>query len=370
MVNNHYPYWIAIIQWNGKSKKGKNSHYMDVNAAWKGKGKGKPPASFGRPPANAYATEAFYGLEMKDLRQRNRFTCYLMNWLHQWIQIGFSLKSILFAAIYAPVSPIPQPLSSRSTCGRLFGNGCWGQAKYKVTNVTITSHVSGKSRSCQSYTGRPPWIPCDHGTYLINCFGIPYPYVPYVLYVITIVFLLLVFLLLVLLFLLFFFYWYHYYIIILHVICPIVRSHMVLIHYISHMFFCWLQIPITLWVNPGQVTQDSLSTSEIPKKATGSPWPSSVQSFIVYIHIHIHIHIYIYIYIYLYLYIYIYIYIDIYSFSLNTGNRPKTGWLGGIPPSPRIWSWRLDDANPLWKPPNIWIIYIYIYIYIYIIDIL
>jgi hypothetical protein len=52
---------------------------MDVNAAWKGKGKGKPPASFGRPPANAYATEAFYGLEMKDLRQRNRFTCYFLN---------------------------------------------------------------------------------------------------------------------------------------------------------------------------------------------------------------------------------------------------------------------------------------------------
>ena len=49
----------------GKSKKGKSSHYMDVNAAWKGKGKGYSSGSSGRPPVNAYATEAFYGLEMK-----------------------------------------------------------------------------------------------------------------------------------------------------------------------------------------------------------------------------------------------------------------------------------------------------------------
>ena len=311
MVNNLYPYWIAIIQWKDKSKKGKNSHYMDVNAAWKGKGKGKPPASFGRPPANAYATEAFYGLEMKDLRQRNRFTCYFLNWLHQWIQFGFSLKSILFAAIYAPVSPIPQPLSSRSTCGRLFGNGCWGQAQYKVTNVTITSHVSGKSRSFQSYTGRPPWIPCDHGTYPINCFGIPYPYVPYVLYVTIIIVIIIYYILYVPLF---------GPIWCLYITSPICS----MVGYKSPSLCGW--IPLNL-VPPGQVTQDSLSTSEIPKKATGSPWPTSVQSFIVYIHIYIYIYIYLYIYIYRYIYTYIYIYIRIY-------------------------------------------IYVYIYVYIYIIDIL
>ena len=59
--------YYMIGKGKGKSKKGKSSHYMDVNAAWKGKGKGYSSGSSGRPPVNAYAAEAFYGLEMKDL---------------------------------------------------------------------------------------------------------------------------------------------------------------------------------------------------------------------------------------------------------------------------------------------------------------
>ena len=57
----------------GKRKgkhKGKNAHALseedaDVFAMWKGKGKNKS-FSAGRPPVNAYSSEIFYGLEMKE----------------------------------------------------------------------------------------------------------------------------------------------------------------------------------------------------------------------------------------------------------------------------------------------------------------
>ena len=115
--------------------------------------------------------------------------------------------------------------------------------------MSPSSHVSGKSGSFQSYTGRPPWIPCDHGTYPINCFGIPYPYVPYVLYVIII-----------------FCYYYILYVPLfgpiwcLYITSPICS----MVGYKSPSLCGW--IPLNL-VPPGQVTQDSLSTSEIPKKS-------------------------------------------------------------------------------------------------------
>ena len=46
-----------------KSKKGKSLHWLDANAAWKGKGKSKTGSQ--RPSVNAYNSEVFYGLEMK-----------------------------------------------------------------------------------------------------------------------------------------------------------------------------------------------------------------------------------------------------------------------------------------------------------------
>ena len=142
----------------GKTKgknKGKISSMVDLNAMWKGKGKSKSLPH--RPAVNAYSaeTQSFYGLELHEPFEAHSTTTTNMKPNLGLLDCGATASAGPETSVQKLISSVlAQDRGASVTIAKYmrpyfrFGNGCWGQANFRVT---ISSKVSGVERKFQMY---------------------------------------------------------------------------------------------------------------------------------------------------------------------------------------------------------------------------
>ena len=145
----------------GYGRKGKSMNHLEANALWKGKGKSRP--AMPRAPVNAYASETFYGMEMKEPLELQATSSSRLEPGSALLDCGAtasagpeeSVKSLINSVLAADKQTSITIAKYMRPFFR-FGNGRWGQANYRVT---LTSCVSGRPRSFHLYClPNPPEI--------------------------------------------------------------------------------------------------------------------------------------------------------------------------------------------------------------------
>ena len=142
----------------GKPKgkgKGKSFNVVDMNAMWKGKGKSKNVPSC--PAVNAYTaeTQSFYGLELREPLEAHSTAATNMKPNLGLLDCGATASAGPETSVQKLISSVlAQDRGAAVTIAKYmrpyfrFGNGCWGQANFRVS---ITSKVSGFERTFHMY---------------------------------------------------------------------------------------------------------------------------------------------------------------------------------------------------------------------------
>ena len=142
----------------GKTKsknKGKMSHMADLNAMWKGKGKSKQGHQ--RPAVNAYMGESqsLYGMEIKENFEAQSSAASNMKPNLGLLDCGATASAGPETSVQKLISAVlSQDRGAAVNIAKYmrpyfrFGNGCWGQANFRVS---ITSKASGMERTFHMY---------------------------------------------------------------------------------------------------------------------------------------------------------------------------------------------------------------------------
>jgi hypothetical protein len=149
---------LYYMKGKDKSKnkgKGKHVSLADLNAMWKGKGKAKQSPS--RPVVNAYAAEnqVMYGLELQETYEAQSNAATNMPPNLGLLDCGATASAGPETSVQKLInSVLAQDRGAAVTIAKYmrpyfrFGNGCWGQANFRVT---ISSKVSGTERNFNMY---------------------------------------------------------------------------------------------------------------------------------------------------------------------------------------------------------------------------
>ena len=147
---------LYYMKGKGKSKgkfKGKGNNMLDAHAMWKGKGKSKTPSS--RPAVNAYMVDNLYGMELKETFEAQSTAATNMQPNLGLLDCGATASAGPETSVQKLISSVlAQDHGARVTIAKYmrpffrFGNGCWGQANFRVS---ISSTVSGSERTFHMY---------------------------------------------------------------------------------------------------------------------------------------------------------------------------------------------------------------------------
>ena len=156
-------YDTALLKGKGKSKKGKNHHWMEAQAFQKGRGKGKKSAA-PRPSVNAYANEMF-GLEIASSSMEANSLSSMSRMAPQQglIDCGATASAApqiavenLIASVLAKDSQATVDIHKNARPYFRFGNGGWGRALFQVS---IGTNVSGTMRTFRLFAlPNPPGL--------------------------------------------------------------------------------------------------------------------------------------------------------------------------------------------------------------------